>query len=83
MPCNWLQHDENLVDPFHVVILHATSDRGIVMLRRLLEQQLRTVAAGGDPAGVSFDPDAPPMHFSAGNFLAGVPDHRDVFLTGE
>ncbi len=47
----------------------ATSDRGIVMLRRLLEQQLRTVAAGGDPAGVSFDPDAPPVHFSAGNFL--------------
>ena len=47
----------------------ATSDRGIVMLRRLLEQQLRTIAAGGDPAGVSFDPDAPPVHFSAGNFL--------------
>ena len=47
----------------------ATSDRGIVLLRRLLEQQLRTVAAGGDPAGVSFDPDAAPVHFSAGNFL--------------
>ena len=47
----------------------ATSDRGIVLLRRLLEQQLRTVAAGGDPAGVSFDPDAPPVHFDAGNFL--------------
>ena len=23
VPCNWLQHYENLVDPFHVVILHA------------------------------------------------------------
>ena len=23
IPCNWLQHCENLVDPFHVVILHA------------------------------------------------------------
>ncbi len=22
IPCNWLQHYENLVDPFHVVILH-------------------------------------------------------------
>jgi len=24
IPCNWLQHYENLVDPFHVVILHAS-----------------------------------------------------------
>ena len=24
IPCNWLQHYENLVDPFHVVVLHAT-----------------------------------------------------------
>ena len=24
IPCNWLQHYDNLVDPFHVVILHAT-----------------------------------------------------------
>ena len=23
IPCNWLQHYENLVDPFHVVILHS------------------------------------------------------------
>lgn len=24
VPCNWLQHYENLVDPFHVVVLHST-----------------------------------------------------------
>ena len=24
IPCNWQQHYDNLVDPFHVVILHAT-----------------------------------------------------------
>jgi phenylpropionate dioxygenase-like ring-hydroxylating dioxygenase large terminal subunit len=24
IPCNWLQHYENLVDPFHVVVLHGT-----------------------------------------------------------
>ena len=24
IPCNWLQHYENLVDPFHVVVLHAS-----------------------------------------------------------
>jgi phenylpropionate dioxygenase-like ring-hydroxylating dioxygenase large terminal subunit len=47
----------------------ATTDRGIVMLRRFLYKQLEAVAQGQDPAGVSFDPDAPPVHFSAGNFL--------------
>ena len=24
IPCNWLQHYDNLVDPFHVVVLHST-----------------------------------------------------------
>ncbi len=47
----------------------ATSDRGIVMLRRLLKRQIEALAEGRDPAGVSFDPDAPPVRFSAGNFL--------------
>jgi nitrite reductase/ring-hydroxylating ferredoxin subunit len=48
----------------------ATSDRGIVMLRRLLHRQVEIVQAGGDPAGVSFDPAAPPVRFSAGNWIA-------------
>jgi nitrite reductase/ring-hydroxylating ferredoxin subunit len=47
----------------------ATTDRGIVMLRRFLKKQVDAVAAGEDPAGVSFDPAAPPVRFSAGNFL--------------
>ena len=47
----------------------ATSDRGIVMLRRMLLQQLDVVAAGGDPAGVHFDAHAPAVHFTSGNFL--------------
>ena len=47
----------------------ATSDRGIVMLRRLLQRQLDAVQSGRDPAGVSFDADAPPVQFEAGNFL--------------
>jgi hypothetical protein len=47
----------------------ASSDRGIVMLRRLLQHQLDAIAQGKDPAGVSFDADAPPVHYSAGNFL--------------
>ncbi|MEO7391624.1 MAG: aromatic ring-hydroxylating dioxygenase subunit alpha [Ramlibacter sp.] len=47
----------------------AASDRGVAMLRRLLEKQLTAVQEGRDPAGVSFDADAPPVCFSAGNFL--------------
>jgi nitrite reductase/ring-hydroxylating ferredoxin subunit len=47
----------------------ATTDRGIVMLRRLLHKQLDAIKEGRDPAGVSFDPSAPPVFFSAGNFL--------------
>jgi phenylpropionate dioxygenase-like ring-hydroxylating dioxygenase large terminal subunit len=47
----------------------ATTDRGIVMLRRLLQKQLEVVAQGGDPAGVFFDPATPPVHFTAGNFM--------------
>lgn len=47
-----------------------TSDKGIVMLRRLLQAQLQAVAEGRDPAGVSFDPQAPPVVYSAGNWLA-------------
>lgn len=47
----------------------AQSDIGIVMLRRLVQKQLDAVQQGKDPAGVSFDLDAPPVTFSAGNFL--------------
>jgi nitrite reductase/ring-hydroxylating ferredoxin subunit len=47
----------------------ASTDRGVVMLRRFLQKQLEVVQQGGDPAGVSFDPDAPPVPFTAGNFL--------------
>lgn len=47
----------------------ATTDRGLVMLRRYLQEQLAAVQRGEDPAGVSFDPDAPPVFFDAGNFL--------------
>ncbi|MGE4339634.1 MAG: Rieske 2Fe-2S domain-containing protein [Pigmentiphaga sp.] len=47
----------------------ATTDRGIVMLRRRLLREVEAVEAGGDPSGVSFDPEAPPVPFAAGNFL--------------
>jgi nitrite reductase/ring-hydroxylating ferredoxin subunit len=50
-----------------------TSDKGIAMLRRYLQEQVERVARGDDPAGVSFDPDAPPVLFDAGNWLDEPP----------
>jgi phenylpropionate dioxygenase-like ring-hydroxylating dioxygenase large terminal subunit len=47
----------------------ATTDQGVAMLRRFLLKQAEIVAQGGDPAGVSFDPGAPPIKSEAGNFL--------------
>lgn len=47
----------------------ATTDRGIVMLRRFLQGQVEAVQRGEDPVGVSFDPEAAPVFFDAGNFL--------------
>jgi hypothetical protein len=40
-----------------------------VMIRRMLKDQLDSIAAGHDPIGVSFDADAPPVRFEAGNFI--------------
>ena len=47
----------------------ATSDRGLVMVRRMLQKQLDAIKEGRDPAGVSFDPEAAPVKFSAGNWI--------------
>jgi hypothetical protein len=45
------------------------SARGILMIRRMLGDQLEAVAAGRDPIGISFDSNAPPVEFEAGNFI--------------
>jgi phenylpropionate dioxygenase-like ring-hydroxylating dioxygenase large terminal subunit len=45
-----------------------TSDRGIMMQRRLLEQQIDVVARGGDPLGVSFDAAGALVKVRSGNF---------------
>jgi hypothetical protein len=45
------------------------SDRGVLMIRRMLSDQLEALAAGRDPAGVSFDESAGPVEFEAGNFM--------------
>lgn len=45
------------------------SDRGILMIRRMLADQLEAMAAGRDPIGVSFDADAGQVEFEAGNYI--------------
>ena len=48
----------------------ATSDKGVALLRRFLEQQLKKVAEGADPACVAFDETGAYVRFEAGNYLA-------------
>jgi len=47
----------------------ATTDTGIVMLRRFFQRQLDAVAAGRDPVGVAFDESKALIDFEAGNYL--------------
>jgi len=46
----------------------ASSDRGIIMQRRMLKAQIRVVSEGGDPVGVSFDSAPPLVNVRSGNF---------------
>jgi hypothetical protein len=45
-----------------------TSDRGIVMQRRMLERDIKAVIDGQDPTGVIFDPARALVHVPSGNF---------------
>ncbi len=45
-----------------------TSDRGIMMQRKLLLQQMEAVASGSDPLGVTFDPGKALVKIRSGNF---------------
>jgi hypothetical protein len=47
-----------------------SSDRGIMMLRRLLLKQIDAVAAGQDPVGVHFEPGSETVVIPSGNFYA-------------
>ena len=46
----------------------SSSDRGVSMVRRQYKEQIRIVAAGGDPMGVTFA-DAAPVELVAGNYV--------------
>jgi phenylpropionate dioxygenase-like ring-hydroxylating dioxygenase large terminal subunit len=45
-----------------------TSDRGIMMQRKILQQQIEVVANGGDPLGVTFDAERALVRIRSGNF---------------
>ncbi len=47
-----------------------TSDRGVIMLRKLLAKQMEAVARGRDPIGHCTDPEAATVQVKAGNFFA-------------
>ncbi len=51
----------------------ATSDVGLVMVRRLFDEQLRAIASGEDPINVSFDPGTAPTKLSSGNWTTYPP----------
>jgi phenylpropionate dioxygenase-like ring-hydroxylating dioxygenase large terminal subunit len=63
---------------FHSEEHLASTDRGIVMLRRLLLQQADVVAAGKDPLGVNFDDDGP-VQTEAGNFWSTTERCRERY----
>ena len=50
----------------------ALSDRGVVMLRKQLRQQLDRVAAGQDPIGVAFEPGQETLRLQAGQFFEAM-----------
>jgi phenylpropionate dioxygenase-like ring-hydroxylating dioxygenase large terminal subunit len=56
---------------FHTEEHFAQSDRGILIMRRMLQEQLNSLAEGRDPIGVSFDPAGPSVVFEAGNYIGG------------
>jgi phenylpropionate dioxygenase-like ring-hydroxylating dioxygenase large terminal subunit len=46
-----------------------TSDRGVMLQRRILEREIEVVAGGGDPLGVNFDPAKAVHAVRSGNFF--------------
>ena len=52
----------------------SSTDRGVSLVRRQFKDQIKVVADGGDPYGVSFDPDDAIVSVIAGNYIVGPGD---------
>jgi hypothetical protein len=46
-----------------------TSDRGVLMLRRMLKREIKSIQDGGDPTGVSFEASRARVKTTAGNYF--------------
>jgi hypothetical protein len=55
---------------FHSEEHFGTTDKGIAFLRRFMEQQLKAIAEGRDPAGVAFGEQEAYVRLDAGQELA-------------
>lgn len=51
-----------------------TTDQGIAMIRRMMAKQNRTIAAGGDPVGVTFEESERLVRIEGGNYFEGAAD---------
>ena len=61
----------------------ASSDVGVSMVRRQFKEQVRAVADGGDPVGVSFDEDDAVQPLIAGNYIVGPDTDLDTIPLAE
>lgn len=66
----------------HSVERLASSDRGVSMVRRQFKEQVRLVAEGGDPVGVSFDGDGGESVI-AGNYIIDSTTDLDTIPLAE
>ncbi len=51
----------------------ASSDRGVLLVRKMLSDQLKLMRAGKDPRGLVFDSDAPPIRTTSGSWSKPQP----------
>jgi nitrite reductase/ring-hydroxylating ferredoxin subunit len=60
----------------------SSSDRGVSMVRRQFKEQVKIVAQGGDPVGVTFDESEAVVSLMAGNYIAGPDTDIDTIPLG-
>lgn len=61
----------------------SSSDRGVSMVRRQFKEQVRLVAAGDDPVGVTFDESEALQTVVAGNYVVGPDTDRSTIPLAE